>query len=70
MRNMPNIEKSAFRPGEYVGYAEGRVYHIRRNSSNRKLWDANLQNGIARNEFEQFYICKTLAQLKAIFQKL
>ena len=34
MRNLPNIEKSAFKKGAYVGYAtykgESCVYHIRR----------------------------------------
>jgi len=28
MKNYPNIEQSAFRKGEYVGYCEGRVYLI------------------------------------------
>jgi len=28
MKNFPNIDKSAFRKGEYVGYCEGRVYRI------------------------------------------
>ena len=30
MKSLTNIEKSAFRPGEYVGYAGGLVFHIRR----------------------------------------
>lgn len=30
MRNLHNIEKSAFRRGEYVGYGGGLVFHIRR----------------------------------------
>jgi hypothetical protein len=29
MRSFPNIDRSAFRPGEYVGYANGNVYRIR-----------------------------------------
>lgn len=28
MKNLPNIEKSAFRRGEYVGYASGLVFRI------------------------------------------
>ena len=35
----PNIEKSAFRKGEYVGYANG-VWHIRRSSSAYGQWVA------------------------------
>ena len=30
MKSYTNIEKSAFRKGEYVGYCAGRVYHIRK----------------------------------------
>ena len=30
MRNYTNIEKSAFRKGEYVGYACGLVWNIRK----------------------------------------
>jgi hypothetical protein len=33
MQSLHNIEKSAFRKGEYVGYAEGRVYRIKRDGS-------------------------------------
>lgn len=37
MRAYPNIEKSAFRAREYVGYANGRVFHIRK--VGRTLWE-------------------------------
>ena len=30
MRSLHNIEKSAFKRAEYVGYAAGRVYRIRK----------------------------------------
>ena len=29
MRSFHNIDRSAFRPGEYVGYANGNTYRIR-----------------------------------------
>lgn len=38
-----NIEKSAFRLGEYVGYAGGKVYRIAR--MQRTHWMATEQNG-------------------------
>ena len=41
MKNFPNIEKSAFRKGEYVGYCEGRVYHIRKTKSSFGTWFAH-----------------------------
>ena len=40
MKNYPNIEKSAFRKGEYVGYCEGKVYHIRKSNSTYGTWFA------------------------------
>jgi hypothetical protein len=30
MQSLPNIEKSAFRRFEYVGYAGGKVYRVRK----------------------------------------
>lgn len=41
MKNYPNIEKSAFRKGEYVGYCEGKVYHIRKTNSSFGNWFAH-----------------------------
>ena len=38
--NYPNIEKSVFRKGEYVGYCEGKIYHIRKSSSSYGTWFA------------------------------
>ena len=45
MKNYCNIEKSAFRKGEYVGYCEGKVYHIRKTNSSFGTWFAyNCEN--------------------------
>jgi hypothetical protein len=41
MKNYCNIEKSAFRKGEYVGYCEGRIYHIRKTNSSFGTWFAH-----------------------------
>ena len=41
MKNYPNIERSAFRKGEYVGYSNGRVYHIRKSNSSFGNWFAH-----------------------------
>jgi len=35
-----NIEKSAFRKGEYIGYCEGRIYHISKSNSSFGTWFA------------------------------
>jgi len=41
-----NIEKSAFRKGEYVGYGGGKVWHIRKSNSSFGNWIArNQRNG-------------------------
>jgi hypothetical protein len=40
MRNYPNIERSAFRKGEYVGYCEGKVYRISKTNSSFGTWFA------------------------------
>ena len=39
MKNLPNIEKSAFRRGEYVGYAHG-VWIITRSNGSNGNWFA------------------------------
>ena len=39
MKDLFNIEKSAFRKGEYVGYACG-VWHIKRTNSSYGNWIA------------------------------
>jgi hypothetical protein len=35
MRDFHNIEKSAFHPGQYVGYASGTVWRIKRTAEGR-----------------------------------
>jgi hypothetical protein len=40
MKNYPNIDKLAFRKGEYVGYCEGRIYHISKSNSSFGTWFA------------------------------
>jgi hypothetical protein len=40
MKNYQNIEKSAFRKGEYIGYCEGRIYHISKSNSSFGTWFA------------------------------
>jgi hypothetical protein len=42
MKYLPNIEKSAFRRFEYVGYAEGRVYRVRKHGCGG--WEAWLND--------------------------
>ena len=38
--NYPNIEKSAFRKGEYIGYCEGKIYRISKSNSSFGTWFA------------------------------
>jgi hypothetical protein len=38
--NYPNIEKSAFRKGQYVGYCDGKIYHISKSNSSFGTWFA------------------------------
>lgn len=40
MKNYLNIEKSAFRKGEYVGYANGKVFKITKSNSSFGNWHA------------------------------
>jgi len=40
MRSYPNIDKSAFRKGEYVGYSEGKVYRNSKSNSSYGTWFA------------------------------
>ena len=51
MKSYPNIDKSAFRKGEYVGYSEGKVYHIRKSNSSFGTWFAYNRD----NYNEQFF---------------
>lgn len=58
---MSNIEKSAFRLGEYVGYHEGKVYRIRKIGG---AW-------VARNQADanDRIVARTLAALSKELQK-
>lgn len=40
MKSLPNIEKSTFRLGSYVGYALGHLWHIRNTNGKRPNWTA------------------------------
>ena len=59
--NLPNIEKSAFRRGEYVGYSDAGVWHIKRSNSSCGNWWAMC---IADNQRHQLW-GHTLKQLSA-----
>lgn len=41
MKSFTNIEKSAFRKGEYVGYSGGKVYRISKSNSSFGSWFAH-----------------------------
>jgi hypothetical protein len=43
-----NVEKSVFRRGEYVGYGQGDVWHIRKSKSLYAKWVAWPQNDPTR----------------------
>lgn len=63
MRNLPNIEKSAFRRGEYVGYSRGvwRVFRTRAGSWTAVKRDDDLRAPI---------LCApTLADISALLTK-
>lgn len=42
MRSLPNIDKSAFRRGEYVGYGAGHVWRIRQTQFGGWKWAAHV----------------------------
>ncbi len=44
MRNYPNIEKSAFHIGEYVGYSGLHVWRIKKSNSSFGTWSAHTNN--------------------------
>ena len=60
-----NIEKSAFRRGEYVGYGGGKVWHIRKASTSYGTWAAHVQNDWNTQLFA-FSLAKLSAQLAAL----
>lgn len=59
MKSLPNIEKSGFRRGEYVGYAGGRIFRVLPTTSG---WQTYGQ----RNGATPYYFSvRTLAELSA-----
>ena len=66
MTTLPfNIEKSAFRKGEYVGYAAGYVFRIVKSNSSFGNWHAQLAryNPVNPRLSNRFFYGFTLAQL-------
>ena len=64
MQSDPNIEKSAFQRGEYVGYGGGRVWRIRKITNG---WIARASgNFLSYTEYFQ----PTLASLSDLLGKL
>ena len=67
MKSFPNIEKSAFRKGEYVGYSNGKVFRITKTNSSYGTWAAHNRD----NWNEQFFafglesMSKKLSEVKA-----
>jgi hypothetical protein len=62
MNYLHNIEKSAIRPREYVGYAAGRVYRVRKNGCGG--WEAIARDGA------DYQRADTLTALSAKLDKL
>jgi hypothetical protein len=48
MKNYTNIEKSAFRKGEYVGYANGKVFKIKKSNSTYGNWFASMSEKLSK----------------------
>ena len=68
MPSLPhNIEKSAFRRGEYVGYAAGYVFRVERSSSSFGNWQARLAqyNPVNPRLSNRIFYAFTLADLGA-----
>lgn len=59
MKNLPNIDKSAFRRGEYVGYGQGEVWRIHRTGFPYDKWVATAHN----NEHKPAVYAPTLTEL-------
>jgi len=65
MKAMQNIEKSAFRKGEYVGYAGGKVWRIKKTNSSYGNWFAHNRDSYN----EQLYAMR-LSDLQAKLEAL
>ena len=53
MKNYPNIEKSAFKRGAYVGYGGGLVWHITKSNSSYGSWAASPINWITNTDLNK-----------------
>ena len=61
--DFPNIDRSGFHRGQYVGYASGAVYRIRRNEGERGRWNAVWHTGsMVRPDFF-WHSCKGLGAM-------
>ena len=65
MINLPNIEKSAFRKGGYVGYACG-VWMINRTNSTYGNWCARHRDDSSRPAIYAFRLADLSAKLEQI----
>ena len=65
MRNYPNIERSAFRKGEYVGYCEGKIYRISKTNSSFGTWFA-----FNRDNYNDQVFAKGLASMSEKLQAM
>lgn len=68
MRNLPNIEPSATRAGEYVGYRDGAVFRIGKGRVRGHLWWAAEVTPAPGTEPRRSYIFAEA--LKALSDKL
>lgn len=65
MKNYHNIEKSAFRHGEYVGYGGGKVWRISKSNSSFGNWYAHEQYNV-NNKIYAFGLQSMSEKLSAI----
>ena len=70
MKSFPNIEKSAFTKGGYVGYACGTVWHITKSTSSFGDWVAFPRELPQLGNFKLFHVhAFGLAKLSAALEK-
>lgn len=61
MRALPNVERSGFHPGQYVGYARGAVYRVRKGEA--LGWGASLRVQAPGWPVPSYLSARTLAAL-------
>lgn len=49
MKNLPNIAKSEYRKGEYIGYCDMGILHIYKANTSYGNWAASFRNDDRRN---------------------